>query len=108
MTMPTIPKGLIDSRPEIAVLLDLGAYYAARKLPEAGVDSEVVYDCPRGQIMVRTAVAGTTIEPHFHSVCDEIMEPDYVVHINFGIGVFRGLVKRDEHGVENARLGHAS
>lgn len=24
---------------------------------------------------------------------------DYVVHINFGIGIFRGLVKREEHGI---------
>jgi mannose-6-phosphate isomerase-like protein (cupin superfamily) len=73
MTMPTIPKGLIDSRPEIALLLDLGEYYGGRRLPESGVDSEVAFDCPRGQLMVRTAVAGTVIGAHFHSVCDEIM-----------------------------------
>ncbi|HJP83863.1 MAG TPA: DEAD/DEAH box helicase, partial [Fimbriimonadaceae bacterium] len=29
---------------------------------------------------------------------------DYVVHINFGIGVFRGLVKREEHGIEKEFL----
>lgn len=29
---------------------------------------------------------------------------DYVVHIHFGIGVFRGLVKRNEHGVEKEFL----
>ncbi len=29
---------------------------------------------------------------------------DYVVHIHFGIGVFRGLVKRDEHGVQKEFL----
>ncbi len=29
---------------------------------------------------------------------------DYVVHINFGIGMFRGLVKRDELGVEKEFL----
>jgi transcription-repair coupling factor (superfamily II helicase) len=29
---------------------------------------------------------------------------DHVVHINFGIGVFRGLVKREEHGVEKEFL----
>ncbi len=73
MTMPLIPKGLIDSKPEIAVLLDLAEYYAARKLPEGGVDSEVAFDCPRNQLMVRTAVKGTVIGAHFHSVCDEIV-----------------------------------
>ena len=49
MATPPIPKGLIDSKPEIAVLLDLGEYYGARKLPELGVDSEVAFDCPRSQ-----------------------------------------------------------
>ena len=73
MTTPLIPKGLIDSKPEIALLLDLGEYYGARKLPEAGVDSEVTFECPRGQLMVRTAVKGTIIGTHFHSVCDEIV-----------------------------------
>jgi len=29
---------------------------------------------------------------------------DYVVHINFGIGIFRGLVKREEHGIEKEFL----
>ncbi|HET9597640.1 MAG TPA: cupin domain-containing protein [Anaeromyxobacteraceae bacterium] len=72
-TSPQIPKGLIDSKPEVAVLVDLVQYYAARKLPEAGVDSEVAFDCPRAQLMVRTAVKGTTIGAHFHSVCDEIV-----------------------------------
>jgi quercetin dioxygenase-like cupin family protein len=73
MPTPLIPKGLIDSRPELAVLLDLGDFYGGRRLPESGVDSEVVFDCPRSQVMVRTAVKGTTIGAHFHSVCDEIV-----------------------------------
>jgi quercetin dioxygenase-like cupin family protein len=37
------------------------------------VDSEVAFESPRGQLMVRTAVKGTTIGAHFHSVCDEIV-----------------------------------
>ena len=64
-------KGLIDSTPNVAVLLNLQDYYTQRALPEKGVDSEVVYDCPRTQMMIRTAVKGTTIGHHFHSVCDE-------------------------------------
>jgi len=31
----------------------------------------VVYDCPRTQLMIRTAVKGTSIGKHFHTVCDE-------------------------------------
>jgi len=70
---PGMLKGLIDSTPDVALLLDLDAYYAARALPAAGMDSEVVYDCPRTQVMVRTAVKGTRIGTHFHTVCDEIV-----------------------------------
>ncbi|MCK7511277.1 MAG: hypothetical protein MZV70_49270 [Desulfobacterales bacterium] len=54
-------KGLVDSTPDASVLLNLAGYYAKRQLPEKGVDSEVVYDCPRTQVMVRTAVKGTQI-----------------------------------------------
>ena len=66
-------KGLVDSTPNVSVLLSLPAYYAKRELPEKGVDSEVVYDCPRTQMMVRTAVKGTRIGTHFHTVSDEIV-----------------------------------
>jgi len=68
---PDLLKGLIDSTPDTAILLNLREYYGQRVLPEAGLDSEVVYDCPRTQLMVRTAVKGTSIGKHFHTVCDE-------------------------------------
>ena len=64
-------KGLIDSKPAEAILLNLRDYYTQRPLPEKGVDSQVVFDCPRTQLMVRTAVKGTTVGTHFHTVCDE-------------------------------------
>ena len=64
-------KGLVDSTPNVALLIHLHDYYAQRPLPEKGVDSEVVYECPRTQMMIRTAVKGTTIGTHFHTVCDE-------------------------------------
>ncbi len=64
-------KGLVDSTPNVAVLLNLADYYAQRALPEKGVDSVVEYECPRSQMMIRTAVKGTTIGTHFHTVCDE-------------------------------------
>jgi quercetin dioxygenase-like cupin family protein len=68
---PESLKGLIDSTPNVAILLNLDEYYTQRALPEKGVDSEVVYECPRTQMMIRTAVKGTTIGRHFHTVCDE-------------------------------------
>ena len=66
-------KGLIDSTPDKSVLLNLAGFYAKRQLPEKGVDSEVVYDCPRTQVMIRTAVTGTQIGAHFHTVSDEVV-----------------------------------
>ena len=68
---PESLKGLIDSTPNVAVLLNLRGYYDQRALPEKGVDSEVAYECSRTQLMIRTAVKGTTIGRHFHTVCDE-------------------------------------
>jgi quercetin dioxygenase-like cupin family protein len=94
---PQIPKGLIDSKPEISLLLCLRDYYGARKLPEAGVDSEVIFDCPRSQLMVRTAVRGTTIGAHFHSVCDEmviVMGGSGELLIN---GEWRAVTRGDVH-----------
>jgi quercetin dioxygenase-like cupin family protein len=70
---PNDLKGLVDSTPGASVLLNLAAYFGGRTLPEKGVDSEVVYDCPRTQLMVRTAVKGTQIGHHFHTVSDEIV-----------------------------------
>jgi quercetin dioxygenase-like cupin family protein len=66
-------KGLVDSTPDKSVLLNLAGFYAKRQLPEKGVDSEVVYDCPRTQVMIRTAVKGTQIGAHFHTVSDEVV-----------------------------------
>jgi len=68
---PGMLKGLIDSTPDAALLLNLAEQYAQRKLPATGVDSLLAYDCPRTQLMIRTAVKGTTVGTHFHTVCDE-------------------------------------
>ena len=68
---PGMLKGLIDSTPDVALLLGLGDYYSKRQLPEKGIDSEVVFEGPRSQMMVRTAVKGTRIGTHFHTVADE-------------------------------------
>jgi quercetin dioxygenase-like cupin family protein len=64
-------KGLVDSTPNVALLIHLQDYYTQRALPEKGVDSEVVYECPRTQMMIRTLINGSSIGTHFHTVCDE-------------------------------------
>ena len=61
----------MDSTPDRAILLNLSEYFGQRTLPAAGLDSEGFYDCPRTQLLVRTAVKGTRIGKHFHTVCDE-------------------------------------
>lgn len=68
---PETLKGLVDSTPGESVLIHLQDFYAQRALPETGVDSQVAFDCPRTQLMIRTAAKGTTVGTHFHTVCDE-------------------------------------
>jgi quercetin dioxygenase-like cupin family protein len=68
-----ILKGLIDSTPAESVFVRLAEHHAGRHLPATGVDSHPAFDCPRSQVLVRTAVKGTAIGPHFHPVCDEIV-----------------------------------
>ena len=68
---PGMLKGLVDSNPDVALLVDLAEYYGKRPLPEKGIDSEVVFESPRSQMMIRTAVKGTRIGTHFHTVSDE-------------------------------------
>ncbi|MBI5070587.1 MAG: cupin domain-containing protein [Deltaproteobacteria bacterium] len=68
---PPIPHGLLDSSPAASVLVPLAEYYQRRTLPPSGVDSDPVFESPRSQVMIRTAVKGTTIGAHYHSVCDE-------------------------------------
>ena len=66
-------KGLIDSKPDIAMLVRLAEYYERRALPAQGIDSDTFYECPRTQLMIRTAVRGARIGAHFHTVADEIV-----------------------------------
>ena len=68
-----IPKGLLDSKPDVSVLIGLGEYYAARGLPASGLDSDLVFESPRNQLMVRTLVKGSAIGAHWHSVTDELV-----------------------------------
>ena len=71
-----LPKGLVglvDSKPDVSLLINLADYYAERLLPDKGIDSEVVFESPRSQLMIRTAVKGTRIGTHFHTVADEMV-----------------------------------
>ena len=70
---PGTLKGLIDSTPDVSLLLNLASHHAGRTLPDKGVDSHQAFESPRCQMMVRTAVKGTEIGLHFHTVCDEIV-----------------------------------
>ena len=62
-------KGLIDSTPGVALLVRLAEYYEGRALPEKGIDSDTAYDCPRTQLMIRTAVKGSRIGTRYAPEC---------------------------------------
>jgi mannose-6-phosphate isomerase-like protein (cupin superfamily) len=69
-----IPKGLIDSKPDMAVLVSLDSWYASHPSPgKPGIVSETVFASPRSMVMVRTAGKGTVAGAHFHATADEIV-----------------------------------
>lgn len=71
--IPAEIKGLIDSNPPFSLLVELAAHYRSRQLPASGVDSVGVFESPRAQIFLRTAVKGTAIGAHFHATAEEIV-----------------------------------
>jgi len=69
-----IPKGLLDSKPSEALLLNLDEYYAKRQVPDKpGIDADTIFTSPRSQVQVRTIVKGTTAGAHYHATVDEIV-----------------------------------
>jgi quercetin dioxygenase-like cupin family protein len=69
-----IPKGLIDSKPDKAVLVNLDAWYAAHPSPnKPGIVSNTVFASPRSMVTIRTAGKGTSVGAHYHSTADEIV-----------------------------------
>jgi quercetin dioxygenase-like cupin family protein len=69
-----IPKGLLDSQPAQALLINLDQYYAQRALPDKpSIDVDKVYASPRSQVEIRTILKGFTAGPHFHANSDEIV-----------------------------------
>jgi quercetin dioxygenase-like cupin family protein len=69
-----IPKGLIDSKPEQALLINLDQYYSKRQLPEKPcIDVDTIFTSPRSQVQLRTILKGFTAGTHYHSTADEIV-----------------------------------
>jgi mannose-6-phosphate isomerase-like protein (cupin superfamily) len=69
-----IPKGLIDSKPDQAILINLDEWYKTHPSPgKPGIVGETVFTSPRSVVMIRTAGKGTVVGTHFHSTTDEMV-----------------------------------
>jgi len=69
-----IPKGLVDSKPDQAILINLDEWYKTHPSPgKPGMVSDTVFGSPRLVVMIRTAGKGTAVGSHFHSTTDEIV-----------------------------------
>jgi quercetin dioxygenase-like cupin family protein len=69
-----IPKGLVDSKPDQAILINLDEWYKTHPSPgKPGIVTEIVFTSPRSVVMIRTAGKGTAAGSHFHSTTDEIV-----------------------------------
>ena len=69
-----IPKGLIDSKPDTAILMTLDEWYASHPvMDKKGLIADTVYASPRSMVTVRTGVKGWSAGNHFHATADEIV-----------------------------------
>jgi len=70
-----IPKGLLDSKPDTALLINLDDWYSKHQPSpgKPGIVSETVFTSPRSMVMIRTAGKGTSVGNHFHATSDEIV-----------------------------------
>ncbi len=69
-----IPKGLVDSKPDQAVLINLDEWYKAHPSPgKPGIVGETVFASPRSMVMIRTAGKGTAAGSHYHAATDEMV-----------------------------------
>ncbi len=69
-----IPKGLVDSKPDNAVLINLDDWYAKHPSPgKPGIVSDTVFTSPRSLLMIRTAGKGTSVGSHYHASSDEMV-----------------------------------
>jgi quercetin dioxygenase-like cupin family protein len=69
-----IPKGLIDSKPDQSILINLDDWYAKHPVGDKkGLIVETVFTSPRTDVTVRTGVKGWVGGAHFHATADEIV-----------------------------------
>ena len=69
-----IPKGLVDSKPDQAILINLDEWYKTHPSPgKPELVSETVFASPRSALMIRTGGKGRLAASHYHTVADEIV-----------------------------------
>lgn len=69
-----MPKGLIDSKPEQSILINLDEWYKSHPSPgKPELVSETVFTSPRSAVMIRAAGKGRVSRNHYHTVADEIV-----------------------------------
>ena len=69
-----IPKGLVDSKPEHAIVINLNEWYTTHPSPgKPGIVGETVFASPRSVLMIRTSGKGNVGSSHYHSTSDEIV-----------------------------------
>lgn len=70
----SIPKGLVDSKPDQAMLISPQEWYKAHPVNDKkGLIAETVYSSPRTMVSIRTGVKGWAAGSHFHATTDEIV-----------------------------------
>lgn len=89
-----------EGQPQVVIALgNLGGGFVFPDLKLAVVTDAELFGVARLKLPQKRFMEGAPIA----TVLD-LRPGDYVVHINFGIGVFRGLIKREEHGIEKEFL----
>ncbi|MEN6619935.1 MAG: cupin domain-containing protein [Smithella sp.] len=69
-----VPKGLVDSSPNKAILMNFDEWYAKNKKPDdPKISGMVVFNSPRSMVAFRNAGKGTVVPVHFHATADEIL-----------------------------------
>lgn len=69
-----IPKGLVDSKPDQALYINLDDWYAKHPVGDRkGLIADTVYASPRTMVTVRTGVKGWVAGPHYHATTDEVV-----------------------------------
>lgn len=69
-----IPKGLVDSKLDQALYINLDEWYAQHPVGDKkGLIADTVYSSPRTMVTVRTGVKGWIAGPHYHATTDEVV-----------------------------------